>query len=247
MKNTRKLLLLVFVALFMFFFAGTAYAASKIMVPTVLENTYVYDQGDFINDDVEKEVNNLLDQLEEKTTIEFAVITIPSLNDDTIENYAYELAKTLGIGKKEKSNGILLLISKSDSRVRLEIGNGLQGILTDSVSGRILDEFFVPYRSEGNYEEATSKTVQAVINKIAESEEYNFEIEGLDKEVQVSPEYTTFEVVLYTILIIIIIIGYIWAASNGYVSGRFYGGGGSSGGGFSGFGGGGFSGGGASR
>lgn len=252
----KQIVIIAIFTLLFFSLIGALNAFAKtneeIMVPTVLKDTYVYDQGNFIDDEIEKSVNNLLDQLESQTTIEFAVITIPSLNHLEIDRYAYKLATELGIGKKDKDNGILLLISKTDSKVRLEIGNGLQGILTDSISGRILDDYFVPFRSEGNYEEAVTKTVHATINVLADSEEYNFEIDGLDKEVKVKD--TSTEEAIAAIVIIIIIIGLAILIAylddgtftgGSYRGGRFSGGGG----GFSGgsFGGGGFSGGGASR
>ena len=60
----------------------------SLMVPKVLKDVYVYDQGEFISDDQEEVINSLLVQFEEKTSIEFAVITIPTLNDLTIEQYA---------------------------------------------------------------------------------------------------------------------------------------------------------------
>ena len=160
--------------------------AAQIQVPEVLKDMYVYDQGNIISDDQEAVINNLLVQLEEKTTVEFAVITIPSLNNLTIEQYAVKLANTLGIGKVGEDNGILLLVSKTDTKVRLEIGRGLQGFLTDSVSGRILDKYFVPSREKDNYNDACFNTVNAVINCIANSEDYEFSgIEGLDPEIAV--------------------------------------------------------------
>ena len=159
---------------------------SKILVPKVLADTYVYDQGDFISDDQEDVINNLLVQLEEKTTVEFAVVTIPSLEGLTIEEYSVKLARELGLGKADQNNGILLLVSKTDAKARLEIGTGLQGFLTDSVSGRILDKFFVPSREKDNYDDACFNTVNAVINCIAESEEYDFSgINGLDGNIAV--------------------------------------------------------------
>ena len=145
----------------------------KILVPKVLKDTYVYDQGDFISNDQEDVINNLLIQLEEKTTVEFVVVTIPNLNNLTIEEYSVKLARELGLGKSDQNNGILLLVSKTDAKVRLEIGTGLQGVLTDSVSGRILDKFFVPSREKENYDDACFNTVNAVINYIADSEEYD--------------------------------------------------------------------------
>lgn len=183
---------------------------TQILVPEVLENVYVYDQGEFISDDKEALINNLLDQLEEKTTVEFAVITIPSLNDLTIEQYAVKLGNELGIGKADQDNGILLLASKTDNKVRLEIGRGLQGFLTDSVSGRILDKYFVPYRDNGNYDDACFNTVNAVINCIADSEDYEFsEIEGLNPDIAIESEddeITAGEVIGIIILIIVLLI-----------------------------------------
>lgn len=236
----------------------TTDAKSDILIPEVKSDLYVYDQGNFLSDDVEKRVNYLLDQLEEKTTIEFVVITIPSLNKLSIEKYAFELGNELGIGKADSDNGILLLISKADTKVRLEIGNGMQGILTDSVSGRILDNFFVPYRDEENYDEATQKTVQAVINYLNESDEYEFTIDGIDSQVALEPEeetpwyYYLIAILLFVLFLIVIELVTGGTLGNGLItaiilscdsdsgSGGSYHSGGS-------FGGGSFSGGGASR
>ena len=234
-------------------------------VPEVLKDTYVYDQGNIISDDQEDVINNLLVQLEEKTTVEFAVITIPSLNNLTIEQYAVKLANTLGIGKAGEDNGILLLVSKTDTKVRLEIGRGLQGFLTDSVSGRILDKFFVPSREKDNYNDACFNTVNAVINCIAESEEYEFSgINGLDGNIAIEEaekdELTAAEVIGIIVLIIFLVIlewitgsvfgdgfgdGFVFLILQILLSSRSSGGGGGSRGGS--FGGGRFNGGGSSR
>lgn len=195
----------------------------SILVPTILKDTYVYDQGQFISDDQEEVINNLLVQLEEKTTIEFAVITIPSLNDLTIEQYAVRLGNKLGIGKADEDNGILLLISKADTKVRLEIGLGLQGFLTDAKCGRILDKFFVPAREKDNYNDACFNTVNAVINAIADSEEYEFSgIEGLNKELKVDSDesITARDILIINLVIIGLIIlefitGYWWGCGFG--------------------------------
>lgn len=228
---------------------------SSLMIPVVKQDTYVYDQGNFLDDSVESQVNSLLVELEKQTTIEFAVITIPSLNDLTIEQYAVKLGNNLGIGKAEDDNGILLLISKEDTAVRLEIGKGLQGILTDATSGRILDQFFVPNRDENNYDDACSQTVQAVINYLASSEEYEISISGLDKEIVLEEIPFHVYVIGFILLLIFLIIvefitGYVFG--DGFGDGLVFlilecmadsGGSGSRGG----FGGGSFNGGGASR
>ncbi len=210
MKHRLKYLSLL---LFFFIFSMSTIATpvfakddDKIDVPKVLENTYVYDQGNFIDDEIEKKVNNFLDELEEKSSIEFAVITVPSLNGLTIERYANKLANKLGIGKEKEDNGILLLVSKKDNKVRLEIGDGLQGILTDSISGRILDNYFVPLRKEDNYNQAVFDTVQATINVLAASEEYDFEITGVDTEKTVdTTDGLTIGIIFIIIMVLVIL------------------------------------------
>lgn len=237
-------------------------AESSLMVPDVLKNVYVYDQGEFISDDQEEVINSLLVQFEEKTSIEFAVITIPTLNDLTIEQYAVKLGNKLGIGKEGEDNGILLLVSRTDTKVRLEIGLGLQGILTDSICGRILDDFFVPSREKDQYDDACFNTVHAVINQVAASEEYEFSgIDGLNKDIALDStsngdELTMGDIVLIIVVIIgLIILEWITGSIFGYGFGdgivflilRAIASGKSSGGGGGSFGGGRFNGGGSSR
>lgn len=194
----------------------------NILVPEVLKDVYVYDQGEILSEDQEDQINYLLVQLEEKTTIEFAVITIPSLNNLTIEQYAVRLGNELGIGKADEDNGILLLVSKTDTKVRLEIGPGLQGFLTDSVSGRILDNYFVPSRDNNQYDDACFNTVNAVINCIANSEEYEFSgIVGLDPDIAVESAEgeITVETIIAVIITVIILIALEW------LTGYWFGGG----------------------
>lgn len=261
MKNRKILLYLVTFLVLLCTLTGCSSAdddstLSSLMIPVVKQDTYVYDQGNFLNDSVEETLNSLLVELENQTTIEFVVITIPSLNNLTLEQYAVKLGNQLGIGKADEDNGILLLISKEDTAVRLEIGKGLQGVLTDATSGRILDQFFVPNRDEDKYDDATSETVQAVINYLAQSDEYEISISELNKEI-VLEEIPWYVYVIGFILLLIILIviegitGYIFG--DGFGDGLVFlilecmadsGGSGRSGGGF---GGGSFNGGGASR
>lgn len=241
------MMLLMVLTTLMSMLTGCA-ASEKIPIPTVEKDVYIYDEDDIIDDDVEKELNKMLVELEEKTDAEFAIVSVESLLDRSIEDYANNLFNTLGIGKKGKDNGVLLLFSRSDEKVRLEIGRGLEGCLNDAKCGRILDNYFVPYRENDEYTKATEMTVKAVLNVIAE--EYEINIQGLEKDLPVENDSDDGLPLWVWIIIIIgaiaiVVIGAICddGSSSG---GGFFGGssGGFSGGGF----GGGFSGGGgASR
>ena len=248
-KRIGSILLVLIVVLS---FAGVLTACSssdKIPIPKVEENVFVYDEDNVIDDDVEESINDILVDLEEKTGTEFAVISVESLLNRSIEEYANNLFNTLGIGKKGEDNGVLLLFSRSDERVRLEIGRGLEGCLNDSKCGRILDDYFVPYREDDKYTEAAENTVKAVVSVIAE--EYEVSIQGVD-DIMVADEENNEDTPLLLVIVIIVIIAFfviglvlaiIYGDDSSGSSGGFFGGssggfsGGSFGGGFSGGGG----------
>ena len=250
------MLLMVFTTLMSMLTGCTT--SEKIPIPKVEKDIYIYDEDNIINDDVEKELNKMLVELEEKKEVEFAVVSVESLLDRSIEDYANNLFNTLGIGKKGKDNGVLLLFSRSDEKVRLEIGRGLEGCLTDSKCGRILDNYFVPHRENDEYTEATKLTVNAVLKVLCE--EYDIAITGLNTEsIQIEEPDELTEAQCFIIIVIIIILLIVLEWITGHIFGDGFGDGivfiilegigdssssGSSGGGF----GGGFSGGGgASR
>ena len=248
-RITSYVMLIMVVITLMSIIAGCTASVEKIPIPKVEKDVYIYDDDNIIDDDVEKKLNTILVELEEKTETEFAVVSVKSLLDRSIEDYANNLFNTLEIGKKGKDNGVLLLFSRSDKKVRLEIGRGLEGCLNDSKCGRILDKYFVPYRENDEYTKATEMTVKAVLNVLAE--EYEINIQGVGNEFSVENEADSDDGLPLWVWIIIgvflamIIITIIFSdgSSSGGSSGGLSGGG-FSGGGF----GGGFSGGGgASR
>ena len=225
--------------------------AKEVLIPKAKADVYVYDADNLFDESSEKEINDMLISLEKKTSSEFAVITVESLLGKQVEDYSIKVANGLGIGKEDKDNGVLLLMSRSDKRVRLEIGKGLEGILNDAKCGRILDEYFVPYREKDEYTEATKLTVQAVINVIAT--DANVVIDGVDNSI-ITPEEEELPWLWIIIGIIIVLIIANWFTDGMVFEFLIYmladsGGGssGSSGSNGGGFGGGSFGGGGASR
>lgn len=240
-------ILTVFMLIGSQFFHIAECKGNEIHIPEPRSGVYVYDEGAIFDTSIATQLNTILTNLEKATGVEFAVISVKDLSGKTIEEYSITVANKLGIGKKDKNNGILLLISKPDKRVRLEIGRGLEGILNDSKCGRILREFFVPHRENGDYDKAALLTTQAVVNVI--SADAKTSVDGVDTSIAPKEGMSTLENILVLILILIIIlilIGLLSGFGGGYGGGYGGGFGGGSGGDCGGFGGGGFGGGGAS-
>lgn len=102
-------------------------------------------------------------ELSSGSGVEFSVVTINELDNETIETYAEKLFQEWGIGKKGEDNGLLLLISRDDREMRFEVGYGLEPIITDIESSRIIREILAPSFQKGEY----GKGVVLAIERIA--------------------------------------------------------------------------------
>lgn len=119
-----------------------ASAATKATYPK--PQGHVNDFAGVISSETRHTLENALTGLAAKTGAEIAVVTLPSLNEEPIENVAVDLFKEWGIGQKGKDNGLLFLIAPNDRKVRIEVGYGLEPILPDAATGRILDTYVIP-------------------------------------------------------------------------------------------------------
>ena len=123
---------------------------------------YVNDFANLLTSTSEAGLEARLAKLEKDTQAEVAVVTVLSLEGDTIEGYAVKLFEAWGIGKKAQDNGVLFIMSLADRKVRIEVGYGLEGILTDGRCGRILDDDVLPSFREGDYEGGMMRGALAV-------------------------------------------------------------------------------------
>jgi uncharacterized protein len=96
------------------------------------------------------------------------ILTVPHLGNETIESLAVSRFREMGLGSKEANNGVLLLYTAQENHVRIEIGYGLEGRITDGTAGAILDQYFLPNMKAGNEDLAFGQTQMAIIQKIAE-------------------------------------------------------------------------------
>jgi uncharacterized protein len=112
---------------------------------------WVTDQADLLTARERHELETLMESYKQGTTHEIALLTVESLHGEPIERFALEVGRAWGIGGKEKNNGALLLVSKADRKIRIEVGRGLEGSLTDSICGRIIRDVIVPEFKQGRY------------------------------------------------------------------------------------------------
>ena len=105
----------------------------------------VTDQAGVLNPVERAQLQRLSQELQAKTSVEMAVVTIRSLEGGEINDFANRLFEKWGIGKKGKDNGILFLAAIQDRKLRVEVGYGLESVLNDARVGRLLDERVVPY------------------------------------------------------------------------------------------------------
>ncbi|KIM10205.1 MAG: hypothetical protein KU37_11560 [Sulfuricurvum sp. PC08-66] len=103
-----------------------------------------------------------LSSIETNTTHQIAVLTIPSLEDENLENYAHQVASTWQLGQAKKDNGVLLLIVKDSHDIRIEVGYGLEGALPDGLAGTIIRREMVPHFKEEHYYKGVKAAIEAI-------------------------------------------------------------------------------------
>jgi len=123
----------------------------------------VVDQAGLLNAEVERDLAGRLAGLEKQTGVQGVVATVSSLDGYTIEEYANRLARQWALGQAETNNGVLLLIAPNERKVRIEVGYGLEGELTDALASRIIHEQILPWFRTGRFESGIIKGTEAMI------------------------------------------------------------------------------------
>lgn len=151
------------------YFVGVLFATVAVIVcatprslqaftsPGVPEG-FVNDYANVLSSEQEADLESVLKAYEQNSANEVAVVTVSSTGEDTIESYAVQLFQEWGIGKNEQDTGVLMLVAVQDRRVRIEVGYGLEPLLTDAESQRIIQratQFF----QQGRYYDAVSQMV----------------------------------------------------------------------------------------
>ncbi|MFN6980967.1 MAG: TPM domain-containing protein [Brevundimonas sp.] len=142
-------------------FALPATAQTKLDFPPL--SGRVVDQAGLLDAATEQALTEKLAALEAKSSDQLVVVTVRSLQDQEIEDYGYQLGRAWGIGQKEGDNGALLIIAPTERKVRIEVGYGLEPILTDAFSSMVIRDDILPAFRDGDYQAGIVKGVDALI------------------------------------------------------------------------------------
>jgi uncharacterized protein len=127
----------------------------------------VVDQANILAPAVRADLTAKLAALEAKTSRQLVVVTVTSLQGLEIEDYGYQLGRAWGIGEAKRDTGVLLLVAPNERRVRIEVGYGLEGILTDALSNVILQEQVLPHFRAGDMAEGVVAGANALIEQLS--------------------------------------------------------------------------------
>lgn len=254
----RKFVLAVCVSAGLLFhsFLSAADERERLMPIPERPSSYVSDMAGIIGPNEEKAINDLISELERKTTAEVAVMTLATTKPEDIHTFSMRVFDKWKPGKKGKDNGVLIVVAVDDRQAWISTGYGVEGVIPDAVASKIVRDVMAPSFRNGKYSEGMLNGTAAVIELIAG--EYGVEVTGLEgmPELPQERDATVLEI-LFTIILFILIFGMRSGLLGYFLMGSMYGGrrrgghwygsgSGSYGGSFGGFGGfgGGFSGGG---
>ncbi|MEH6938865.1 TPM domain-containing protein [Bacillus sp. JJ664] len=156
-----------------FLLSFSSIASAEINVPSRVGDIYVQDYANVLDRQDAQSLIQLGKKLEDTTSAQLAVLTIPSLEGNDIKEYANTAFREYGLGNKEKNNGVLVLYAKQDREIRIEVGYGLEGVVTDIRSGHILDQNAIPYLKNGEESLALTNTYKSLYNVILNGSEKN--------------------------------------------------------------------------
>ena len=156
----RRLARAAFVLVALIGFAVPATAA-QIAFPSLTGR--VVDQANILNGATEQSITNSSASLETSTGNQLVVVTLSSLQGQTIEEYGYQLGRQWGIGRQGKNNGVLLVVAPNERNVRIEVGYGLEGTITDALARGIIEQEILPRFRSNDYNAGTRAGAAAIV------------------------------------------------------------------------------------
>lgn len=117
-----------------------------------------------------QELNTFLYSVDQNSDLQIAVLTIPSLEDETIEDFSIRVAERWELGKKEKDSGVILVIAAQERKLRIEVGYGLEELITDAQSNKIIRSVIIPYFEKQEYGKGALMGVKNIAGLVLKDE-----------------------------------------------------------------------------
>src|SRR6201999_1872790 len=153
-----------FIAVLIAFLFSALPAMAAPTFPTLTGR--VVDDAHILSDATKASLTQQLEDLENRTSRQLVVVTLPSLQGYEIEDYGYQLGRAWGIGQKKLNNGVLFIVAPNEKRVRIEVGYGLEPILTDALSSVILNSAVVPKFRQGDMQGGVVAGTDAIVQQL---------------------------------------------------------------------------------
>lgn len=171
----RFIVFSLFFLFILFFISSFLYAQDTIeKIINSKPEGYVADFANILNDEDENKIYLLSKIIDDKSKNQIAVVTVETLGLFSIEEFSYKLLEKWGVGQKQLNNGILIVLALQEKKVRIEVGYGLEPLITDSIAALIIQNYGIPYFKQSNYAAGLYSMVYQLGNIIAKNMEENF-------------------------------------------------------------------------
>ncbi len=194
------------------FFAQSQSTLESVPNQKLINNSYVSNPDNILDQSTVAQIDTLLASLESKTTVQVAVVVVNSIGDADVFDFAQQLFEKWGIGSKGNDNGLLLLLVKDVHTVRFHTGYGLEGVLPDITCKRIQREYMVPEFRNDNYNAGILAGLQQV-DKILANPEYSEELK--EPEVEIG-ELAAFIILASVVMGLIVVPAFFIKNMNGH-------------------------------
>lgn len=175
MRCTRSKFALLLLCLLLV--SGISVSAKSASFPSPTSVFYVNDFANVLDTDTEQYIRTAAATLENQTTAQLVVVTVSDIGDEVLEQYTLDLFREWKIGSSDKNNGVMIFLDLGSRRSRIEIGYGLEGALPDGKTGRIQDEYMLPYFQENDFNQGVRQGFNALLTEIYN--EYGIDIEDV--------------------------------------------------------------------
>lgn len=147
-----------------FLFIIIPFSAGALDVPQLKGR--VNDYASILSPETAQKLDTALSAIESSDSTQIVVLTIPSLEGEVLEEFSIKVAEAWKIGQNNLDNGVILLVSKNDRKLRIEAGRGLEGKLTDLISGRIIRSEIIPKFKEGDFNGGIEAGINAIVSVV---------------------------------------------------------------------------------